>query len=49
MVHPLAGVNGYGYPAAHEWDHVKLLFKAEFMLIVNLANQMLKIVKEGTY
>jgi hypothetical protein len=49
MVHPLAGVNGYGYPAAHEWDHVKLLFKAEFMLIVNLANQMLKIVKEGTF
>jgi hypothetical protein len=49
MVHPVAGVNGFGYPAVHQYDHVKLYFKSEFMLIVNLANQMLKIVKEGTY
>ena len=49
MVHPVAGVNGFGYPAVHQYDHVKLYFKSEFMLVVNLANQMLKIVKEGTY
>jgi len=49
MVHPVAGVNGFGYPAVHSYDHVKLYFKSEFMLIVNLANQMLKIVKEGTF
>ena len=49
MVKPVAGVNGFGYPASHSYDHVKLYFKSEFMLIVNLANQMLKIVKEGTF
>jgi len=49
MVHPVAGVNGFGYPAVHEYDQVELYFKSEFMLIVNLANQMLKIVKEGTF
>ena len=49
MVHPVAGVNGYGYPAVDQYDDVRLFIKTEFMLIVNLANQMLKIVKEGTY
>jgi hypothetical protein len=49
MVHPVAGVNGFGYPAVHQYDHVKLYMKSEFMLVVNLANQMLKIVKEGTF
>jgi len=49
MVHPVAGVNGFGYPAVHQYDDVKLYIKTEFMLIVNLANQMLKIVKEGTF
>jgi hypothetical protein len=49
MVHPVAGVNGFGYPAVGQYDKVELYMKAEFALIVNLANQMLKIVKEGTY
>lgn len=49
MVHPVAGVNGFGYPAVNQYDKVELYMKSEFMLIVNLANQMLKIVKEGTF
>jgi len=49
MVHPVAGVNGFGYPAVDQYDDVKLYIKSEYMLIVNLANQMLKIVKEGTF
>lgn len=49
MVHNVAGVNGFGYPAVNQYDKVELYFKSEFMLVVNLANQMLKIVKEGTY
>lgn len=49
MVGPVAGVNGFGYPFTNQYDDVKLYIKTEFMLIVNLANQMLKIVKEGTF
>ena len=49
MVGPVAGVNGMGYPFTNQYDKVELYFKSEFMVIVNLANQMLKIVKEGTY
>lgn len=49
MIGPVAGVNGFGYPFTNQYDDVKLYIKSEFMLIVNLANQMLKIVKEGTY
>jgi hypothetical protein len=49
MVHPVAGVNGFGYPAVDQYDDVKLYIKSEYMLIVNLANQMMKIVKEGTF
>jgi len=49
MVHPVAGVNGFGYPAVDQYDDVRLFIKSEYMLIVNLANQMLKIVKEGTF
>ena len=48
-VQPVAGVNGFGYPAVNQYDKVELYFKSEFALIVNLQNQMLKIVKEGTY
>jgi hypothetical protein len=49
MIGPVAGVNGFGYPFTNQYDDVKLYIKSEFMLIVNLANQMLKIVKEGTF
>lgn len=49
MVGPVAGVNGFGYPFTNQYDEVKLHIKSEYMLIVNLANQMMKIVKEGTY
>ena len=49
MVGPVAGVNGMGLPFTHQYDDVKLYLKSEFMLIVNLANQMMKIVKEGTF
>jgi len=49
MIGPVAGVNGFGYPFTHQYDDVKLYIKSEYMLIVNLANQMLKIVKEGTF
>lgn len=49
MIGPVAGVNGFGYPFTNQYDAVKMYIKSEFMLIVNLANQMLKIVKEGTF
>jgi len=49
MVKNVSGVNGFGYDASHAYDQVELYFKTEFMLVVNLANQMLKIVKEGTF
>ena len=49
MIGPVAGVNGMGYPFTNSFDDVKLYIKSEFMLIVNLANQMMKIVKEGTF
>jgi hypothetical protein len=49
MIGPVAGVNGFGYPFTHQYDKVELFIKSEYMLIVNLANQMLKIVKEGTF
>lgn len=49
MIGPVAGVNGFGYPFTNQYDEVKMYVKSEFMLIVNLANQMLKIVKEGTF
>jgi hypothetical protein len=49
MVGPVAGVNGFGYPFTDQYDDVRLFIKSEYMLIVNLANQMLKIVKEGTF
>lgn len=49
MVGPVAGVNGFGYPFTNQYDEVKMYYKSEFALIVSLANQMLKVVKEGTY
>jgi len=49
MIGPVAGVNGFGYPFTDQYDDVRLFIKSEYMLIVNLANQMLKIVKEGTF
>ena len=49
MIGPVGGVNGFGIPFTNQYDKVELFIKSEFMLIVNLANQMLKIVKEGTY
>jgi len=49
MIGPVAGVNGFGYPFVDQYDDVRLFIKSEYMLIVNLANQMLKIVKEGTF
>lgn len=49
MIGPVAGVNGFNYPFTNQYDAVKLHIKSEYMLMVNLANQMLKIVKEGTY
>ena len=49
MIHRVAGVNGFGEPAVDQYDDIRLFIKSEYMLIVNLANQMLKIVKEGTF
>jgi len=49
MIGPVAGVNAFGYPFTNQYDAVKMYVKTEFMLIVNLANQMLKVVKEGTF
>jgi len=49
MIKPVGGVNGMGLPAVDQFDDVRLYIKSEFMLIVNLPNQMLKIVKEGTF
>jgi hypothetical protein len=49
MMGPVGGVNGFGIPFTNQYDEVKMYIKSEYMLIVNLANQMLKIVKEGTF
>ncbi len=49
MIGPVGGVNGFGYPFTNQYDKVEMFIKSEYMLIVNLANQMLKIVKEGTF
>ena len=49
MIGPVAGVNGFGIPFTNQYDEVKMFLKTEFALIVALQNQMLKIVKEGTF
>jgi hypothetical protein len=49
MLGQVAGVNGFGLPFVDQYDDVRFWIKSEYMLIVNLANQMMKIVKEGTF
>ena len=49
MIGPVAGVNGFGIPFSNQYDKVEMYLKSEFALIVSLQNQMLKIVKEGTF
>jgi len=49
MISQVGGVNGMGLPVVDQFDDVRLFIKSEFMLIVNLPNQMMKIVKEGTF
>lgn len=49
VIKPLAGVSGMGYDAAEEYDRVRLLMLSEYALVVNGQEQMIRILKDGTY
>lgn len=45
----VAGVNGLDLPASHEYDDVNWYWLTEYMLIAMQVNQMIRVLKEGTY
>lgn len=49
IVKPVAGVNGLGFPATHDGDLVDFYMLTEYMLVAMQVNQMIRVLKEGTY
>ena len=49
VVKPIAGMNGMGYAATESYDRVRLGFLSEYALVANGQEQMIRILKDGTY
>lgn len=49
IIKPIAGVNGMGYDASEGYDRVQLALLSEYALVVNGQEQMIRILKDGTY
>ena len=45
----VAGVNGVGLAATHAWDEFSRYMLSEYMLVAMQVNQMIRLLKEGTY
>ena len=49
VIKPLAGMNGMGYDAMESYDRVRLGLLSEYALVANGQEQMIRILKDGTY
>lgn len=49
VIKDVAGVNGLGLPASHDGDEVSVYYLTEYMLVAMQVNQMIRLLKEGTY
>jgi hypothetical protein len=49
IFHVSAGVNGMGFPAYHQYDKIEAWYASEFMLVAMKVNQMIRVLKQGTY
>lgn len=45
----VGGVNGLNISASHQYDKVEGFYLSEFMVVAMNVNQMIKVVKQGTY
>lgn len=49
IIQDVAGVNGLGLKATHDGDEVSVFYLTEYMLVAMQVNQMIRILKSGTY
>jgi hypothetical protein len=49
ILQDVAGVNGLGLKATHDGDEVSWYMLTEYMLVAMQVNQMIRLLKEGTY
>ena len=49
VIKPIAGMNGMGFDATELYDRVQLGLLSEYALVANGLEQMVRILKDGTY
>ncbi len=49
VIKPVAGVNGMGFDSTELYDRVQLALLSEYALVANGLEQMVRILKDGTY